>query len=165
MADILPVATALDEVVEGDAVSQAFAADLDSALGETLVGISITNFRVNAGITVNTTDYSGTYQDSFDLGPGGLLYRDLTDDSYKTASQFSDLPADPTTAHVYEFNAPGTLQTDYTYEVTMDYEVTPVPPLIGPPVAHQLIKTYTQSVRGTWDRWGTQLRDYISRGN
>ncbi|CAM0000914.1 hypothetical protein VPHD479_0409 [Vibrio phage D479] len=166
MADILPLLTTLDEVVEGNAVNVSFTADLDSALGESLVGLSITNFRQNDGITVGTADFSGAYRDSFDLGANGIQYRDLTDDTHKSVSKFSDLPADPTTAHVYMFRAPAVLQTNYTYEVTLDYEITPVPPAPPtPPTQHQLVKTYTQSVRGTWDMWGTQLKDYIARGN
>ncbi len=159
MASILPIE--LEEIAEGENVDVTFSAVLE--LGETLVDINITDYRVNNGITVVGARYHGQYQDSFDLGPSGLKYRDTRDNSYHEVSRFEDLPANPIHGHVYRFEAPSPLSTDYFYEVTVNYQYED-PLLPGVIEDRQLVETFTQTVKGKWDTWAQQLRDYIAAG-
>ncbi|QIW91079.1 hypothetical protein COHAPHLL_00216 [Vibrio phage V09] len=159
MASITP--TTLPIIAEGENVDVTFFAVMDE--GETLVDINITNFIPNTSITIEGARYYGQYQDSFDLGPSGLKYRDTRDNSYHEVSKFSDLPANPAHGHVYRFEAPSPLSTDYTYEVTVNYEYED--PLVpGVIEERQLIETFSQTVKGKWDNWAQQLRDYIAAG-
>ncbi|AGN30009.2 hypothetical protein VPFG_00001 [Vibrio phage nt-1] len=133
-------------------------------VGETLVDINITDHRANTGITVTGARYHGQYQDSFDLGPSGLKYRDTRDNTYHTVGKFSDLPANPAHGHVYRFEAPSPLSTDYFYEVTVNY--TYEDPLVPGVIDElQIVQTFTQTVKGKWDNWATQLRNYIAAGS
>ncbi|QNJ55149.1 hypothetical protein vBValMR11Z_223 [Vibrio phage vB_ValM_R11Z] len=159
MASITPIT--LPIITEAENVDVTFSAVMDE--GETLVQISITDHRANAGINVSGARYYGQYQDSFDLGPSGLKYRDTRDNSYHEVSRFSDLPNNPEHGHVYRFEAPSVLSTDYTYTVTVDYEYED--PLVpGVIEERQLVETFTQNVKGKWDTWAQQLRDYIAAG-
>ncbi|AGN30387.1 hypothetical protein VPFG_00390 [Vibrio phage nt-1] len=160
MASILPLTLAT--IAEGENVDVTFSAVLE--VGETLVDINITDHRANTGITVTGARYHGQYQDSFDLGPSGLKYRDTRDNTYHTVGKFSDLPANPAHGHVYRFEAPSPLSTDYFYEVTVNY--TYEDPLVPGVIDElQIVQTFTQTVKGKWDNWATQLRNYIAAGS
>ena len=159
MAEILPIL--LEDIAEAESVNITFTASL--VVGETLVDISITDYRENSGIVVSGANFSGQYQDSFDLGPSGLKYRDTRDNTYHVVGKFEDLPTDPVNAHVYEFTAPSPLETDYYYTVTLNYQY--IDPLLpGLPDDRQIIQTFDQTVLGKWDAWAEQLRNYISLG-
>lgn len=160
MASILPLL--LEETPESENVDVTFSAVLEE--GETLDSISITSHRENTGITVSGARFHGQYVDSFDLGPNGLLYRDTRDNSYHSVGGFDELPENPVNGHVYEFNAPSPLTTDYDYTVTLNYTYED-PLLPGMPEELEIIETFTQTVKGKWDAWGQQLRDYIAAGN
>ncbi|AUR86072.1 hypothetical protein NVP1081O_337 [Vibrio phage 1.081.O._10N.286.52.C2] len=158
MATILP--ETLDETSEIVNVNVTFTAQLD--IDETLVDINITAHRANSGITVSGSSFSGAYIDSFDLGTGALKYRDTRDDSYHVVDSFDQLPSNPQHGHVYEFNAPSPLTTDYDYTVTLNYIFTD--PVTMLPTPMQLVRTIDHTVVGNYSAWGQQLRDYIAGG-
>lgn len=160
MASILPVL--LEDIPEAESVDITFTAVLDA--NETLDSISITSHRENNGITVAGARFHGQYIDSFDLGANGLKYRDTRDNTYHTVGGFDELPSNPMHGHVYRFQAPNPLTTDYDYTVTLNYTLDD--PLAIPPTSEQLVlvETFTQTVKGKWDAWGQQLRDYIAAG-
>lgn len=74
---------------------------------------------------------------------------------------------DPTTADLYSFLAPKSMEKEYTYNVVLTYDVTaPVEPGSPPsePVRYVISQSYTQKVVGEWSVWANNLRDYVNRG-
>lgn len=160
MATISP--SSLDEILEGNAVNVTFQAILGA--NEVLVNIEIISHRENDGITVDGANFQGQYIDSFDLGANAIKYRSRIDNSDHTVQHFSDIP-DYGTAHVYEFNAPSTLTTEYQYTVKLDYQVVVTDPVTMQTTTtdHTMQQTIPQTVRGTWDKWAQELRTAISQ--
>lgn len=158
MASISP--SELNTVLEGRSVNVTFNGVMGA--NEVLQDITITSHRSNDGITVSGSNYQGQYRDSFNLGANSIKYRDRLTNETKAVSRFGDLP-EPTQAHVYEFNAPSTLETDYTYTVTLNYQIVVVDPISGTSTTtdHTLVETITQTVRGTWDKWANELVQVI----
>lgn len=160
MAAITP--TSLDEILEENNVNVTFQAVLES--DEVLVNIEIISHRENNGITVSGANFQGQYIDSFDLGQDAIKYRSRIDNSDNSVQHFSDIP-DYGTAHVYEFNAPSILTTEYTYTVKLDYQVVVIDPITLEETYtdHTIQQTVSQTVRGTWDKWAQQLRTAIEQ--
>lgn len=161
MADIIPMGSSLPSVFENTDVAQTFSAQL--GVGETLVSINITDHRPNIGIVVNNATFTGQYRDSFSLASCAIKARLRETGELKGYDSWESLPP-PTQADIYEWNAPSVLVTDYHYTVELKYMYTPpVEPGLPPPtpVEKSLTKTYTQQVRGNYDVWSIQLRNYV----
>lgn len=161
MATILPVGTTLPTIFESTPVRVEFTAQLDST--DTLVSINIIEHRPNVGIAVQGAVFSGEYRDSFNLGKGSLKARLRSNGEVNVYDSWESLPP-PQDADLFEFTAPSTLLTDYTYTVKLVYLYTPAtePGLPPPtPVEKEVTQTYTQTVKGNWNVWAKQLRDYV----
>lgn len=163
MSNIIPISTTLPVKRENENVSQTFTSNLTEP-GATLVSLTINPIDKNNGIYVNGSQFSGQYTGVFVLD-GGLSYR-LKTGERGTANRWEDLP-DPETADLYSFLAPKVMEKEYSYVVTLIYDVsTPVEPGNPPsnPVRYTIVQTYTQKVVGEWSVWANNLRDYVNRG-
>lgn len=164
MAQIIPINTTLEELIEGDFVDQYFTASLEA--DETLKSITITNYQPVTGITVAQNHYTGNYNSIFTFGANALLYREGND--LKSASAWEELPP-PKEADLYLFRAPTALSKTFTYTVELIYTVTtpavPGEPGSGSVEEKKLTKVYSQTVKGNWSIWAKKLRDYVYAGN
>lgn len=163
MADILPASTVLPSVRENTPVSQTFTPNLTEP-GAILVSIKVNPIDKNNGISISGPSYSGMYTGVFTLN-GGLKYR-LKTGQRLSANSWDDLP-DPKTADLYSFEAPQSLEKDFSYSVEMIYDVTPPsePGLpVNPTVRKNITKVYRQQVLGSWSVWANNLREYVNRG-
>ena len=162
MADIIPLGSSLPSVFENTDVSQSFTAQL--GVGESLVSINTIDHRPNVGIVVAGSTFSGQYRDSFSLAKGSIKARLRKTGELKGYDSWESLPP-PHEADIYEWNAPSVLTTEYHYTVELKYLYTPpiVDPSLPPPkpVEKTLTKTYTQQVRGNYNVWAIQLRNYV----
>ena len=170
MINILPLGVKLPTVVEQTPVDVIFTAQITPSEDSTieLKKIEITDFINNVGITINGDRFSGEYRDSFSLSGDALMYRVKGSEDRLPCASFSELP-DPKTVDLYRFIAPDELTRDYTYEVTLTYTETPKAPPAGAQsvsdgVEKEIKKVYTQTVKGNWDLWANELRDFVERG-
>lgn len=158
MADISPINTRLNDVMEGENISLIFTPVLGP--DETLTSINIIDSPVVDGIIVEDNKVNGSYNNIFDLGNDSLMYRD--GDEFKSASSWDDLP-DKNTVDLYLWKAPSVLEKTYSYDVKMDYvlkDSTAEPPTS---TLKTMTKTYRQTVKGNWDIWARKLRNYVVR--
>lgn len=169
MADILPLSTNLNTLMEGGGVDVTFTPLFSE--GESLVSINITEYEPTPGINVESNRLFGVYESVFTFPDGSLLYRE--NDDFKSARTWEDLPP-PKTADLYLWRAPGNLQKTFSYKVEMIYKYqAPDEPGSGEgggsvtpaPVERTLTKVYTQLIVGNWSRWANQLRNYVYSGN
>lgn len=163
---ITPINTTLEEVLEGDYVEQYFIASPEA--NETLISLNIIDYQPVSGILVAQTYYKGNYNSVFTFGNDALKYRQ--GDSLKTASSWETLP-NPKDADLYLWRAPSVLQKTFKYTVKVIYDLTEegaggTPENPQPIVTRkELIKVYSQTVKGNWSIWADKLRAYVYGGN
>lgn len=161
MADILPAGTNLPAQNEYEECLYSFTPSLE--VGESVISVNIIDRRPNDGISVNGSTFSGQYINSFSIGKGAIKVRLRNTGRLMSYDSWESLPP-PQEADIYEWNAPSSLTTVYTYTVEMKYAVTPpVEPGLPPPIPVEktMVKLYNQSVRGSYNIWANQLKNYV----
>lgn len=164
MAQILPINSILEELIENDYVNQEFSASLDSK--EAIVSLTITNYQPVTGIQVFQTHYTGYYNSVFAIGSNSLKYRE--NDRFESADSWESLP-NSKDVDLYLWKAPQELSRTFTYTVELIYTVT-VPAVPGEPGSgsieeKKLTKVYSQTVKGNWSIWAEKLRSYVYSRN
>ncbi|AUE22731.1 hypothetical protein Ah1_00213 [Aeromonas phage Ah1] len=92
-----------------------------------------------------------------------IKYRDRKTLEIKTANGFSELPFDPKTCDIIEFNPPGELSAQIIYKPTITYrKYDPLNPGL-PGTVQNTSKTYIQTLHGSYQGWANKLKDYINK--
>lgn len=170
MATILPPSYT-QTVYEGDSVNFQIAYQLTAS--DTFVSYQITSSvdLSGTGVAIAGDRISGVYNDVFErLGvPLWLSYRRRSDGSVQRVNGFSNLPA-PTTCDLVKFEPPSTLSQDIVYTATLVYDesvTTGGNPDTGAGGTTTIVRKtislpVTQTVKGTYERWGARMRQFIA---
>lgn len=167
----IPVPSYTRVVYEGDPVQ----IDIPYVLtaSDTLVQYTITSSVSldGLGITISGTLVQGAYVDFFEKTGTPLLidYRDRSTGTVQRVNGFSSLP-EPSTCDVVKLIPPGSLTQDIVYTATLVYDETVTTggnPETGVGGTTTVVRKtislpVTQTVKGSYEKWGQRLRQFIA---